>query len=223
MKAIINILFTISIFLFLSCVGECLQEPVTKTEWVTRFEDYKVDTLANYSIVRDNIYFEESYSSEIDELFRNIKLIENGSSDINSHLRILSQKKLSGKNLIVREIEIKNNSDFPANFAIGDNSNFFREGTNDYRTIQPHSTSTFQLSKLIFWNSYNNSNFKNEIIILQEKRRITQKRQIDELLLSRIKINTCETSQEKEQAKYDAIKEQYIQKVDKEKQIINKK
>ena len=101
-----------------------------------------------------------------------------------------------------------------------DNNNFFNQ--TEFRIVPPHGATEFQLSKSISVGNNNSFDFISDLIVLQKSQKINQTRRIDELYLSKITINTCEKSVEAEQAKYDAIKEQYLQKVDKEKQIINR-
>ena len=204
-------------FCFFSCDSDCKPEEIEKAEWTTHYEDYKVDTLANYRVVRDYIHFNESYSAEIDELYGNIKLVENEPT-LKSFLllRTMLNKKISGINNITREIEIRNNSDFPARFAIGDTNNFFREGVNTYQTIQPRSIATFYLSRSIHWNSYNNSNFNSEITISQIEQKIDRTRRIDELKTEMIIVNNCEQSVPALKREYKTVKDLYYSKVDAE-------
>ena len=201
-------------FLFLSCSDDCQQVEIEKTEWITHYEKYSVDTLANYSIVRDYIYFDESYSSKINELYKDIKLVENASSDIKSHLRTISQNKLSGRNYIAREIQIKNESDFPASLAIKDDAFFYKEGTNNYQVIGAHSTATFHLSGSIYWDRQTSSDFRSEIGILRKKHRISLTRRIDSLVISKVRVNSCEQNIPTLKREYNTIKELYYSKVD---------
>ena len=229
---------TASFFLFLSCTNECTQVKVEKAEWVTRYENYSVDTLASYSVTRDYFNFEESFSSQIrtlsdsyNQLGKNINLlysnIDKNSTynDFRNKLYSLrtSSKYLSGRNYVNRTIVIRNNSDFSANFAIKD-ENSRNSITTDYQLIQPHSMEAFQLSYSLYWNRDSNSDFNSEIIVLQKKTNVSLIRRIDELHLSSIEVNTCEQSVEALEKQYQAVQDLYNEKVDTaDKKIVREK
>jgi hypothetical protein len=248
MKIAIKIIFTIPFFLFLfSCASDCNQEQIEQAEWVMRYENYSIDTLASYSIVQNyissqikgvtnsskyksnnNTYdYEKSILTNLQNkilekyLSNDTKIYSSTYKDYTNDIKNVLNGLKNVSNNITRIIEIRNNSDFTANFAIRDNNDFFNQ--TEYRSVQPHGTTIFRLSRSIYWNNNSNSDFTSDLIVLQNKQKIKQTRRIDELHLSTITVNTCEKSAEAEQAKYDAIKEQYLQKVDKGKQIIIKK
>jgi LysM repeat protein len=218
------------LFLLLSCGSDCQQVEVEKAEWVTRYEDYIAkDTLASYSIVRDYIDFDESYSSQIrnlsnsyNQLSKDIDLLYNNiakNSTYNDFINLLSplrksQKKPSGKNSVYRVVDIRNNSNFPASFAIRDENNF-NNSEADYQVIKPHNTATFHLSWSVNWNVNNSSGFQSGIVILQKKQNPMLIHRIDELILSTDTVNTCEQSVEALKKQYQSIKDLYYNHVGK--------
>ena len=195
------LLFVPLLCLFLSCAGECEQVTVEKAEWITRYEEYRMDTLAGYAVVGNTTtLYEYLNSDEKDEHFHYI-CVKN------------TNKRYSNQFAVKFEC------------SYGDYSNnhwpYNSEYTTEYVEIKPNSEHCFAYK----WNGVKGidcSDFQVDVTILQKSQNINLTRRIDELNISKIKINTCEKSAEAEQAKYDAIKAQYLQKVDKEKQIINR-
>jgi hypothetical protein len=220
---------TAPLFLLLSCGSDCRQVEVEKAEWVTLYKDYIAkDTLASYSIVRDYINFDESYSLQIrnlsdsyNQLSRDIDLLYNNiskNSTYNDFISLLlslrkSQKTPSGKNAVYRIVEIRNNSDFPTSFAVRDENNF-NNCEADYQVIKPHNTATFRLSWSVNWNVNNSSGFQSGIVILQKTQNLTLKHRTDELILSTDTVNTCEQSVEALKKQYQAVKDLYYLKTD---------
>jgi hypothetical protein len=151
---------------------------------------------------------------------RNISNDDVSLKDIRDSYRRIN---FSGYNSVNRYIEIRNNSDFSASFAVGDNAGFYQYGTNEYQTIPPNESVTFLLSKSIYWKSSHDFNFNDNITILQEKQKISLIRRIDELYLSTDTINTCEHSVEALEMKYQVIKDLYNEKVDTQNRKIIKK
>lgn len=182
-----NFFLVLLFFLFSSCSDECRQVEIEKAEWVTRDSIYSVDTLATYSVVRDYIRFDDRPAYDPIGV---------------------------GANPITRVIEIKNHSDFPGSFAIGSNDNFSYTGANEYRVIPPHRTAVFYLSSSIYRGRRDRFYFESEISILQSKQKRTFICHIDELVLSKITVNSCEQSIQALKREYKTVKELYYKKAD---------
>ncbi|NVO11916.1 MAG: hypothetical protein HXX16_18305 [Bacteroidales bacterium] len=194
MKILAKIIFINSLSLVLFSCNDCLNVEIEKAEWVTRREDYRKDTLVSYS-VKDAVRLTE-YSS-------------GSNRDSHTHDVTIRNNNTRYSNRYAVQFFCKYNYDTPNSWI----------HTTDYVEIGPNSEYTFSYNWYGARGTYD-SDFSVKIEILQEPEKIILIRRIDELILSKITINTCEKSAEAEQAKYNAIKEYYLQKVNKSKQII---
>jgi hypothetical protein len=180
MKTIIKLIFFSPLFLLLSCGADCKDVEIEKVEWVTRYEDYSVDTLANYTIEENKVALVEYDTYDKIALTVNIR---NTSSFSNKFAIAINYKNWQ------KTADVK---------------------TLDAIEILPDSTYRFfyewSSSKA---NKTVDSDFYSNITVLQQLKSIWLKRRIDELKFSTDTINTCEQNLKALQANYLAIKESY--------------
>jgi hypothetical protein len=169
-----------------SCGADCKKVVIEKVEWSTYYKDYFIDTLVSYS-VRDQISLMEWSGIET----KQDKHIQ--------HVTIMN-----------------NNTRYSNRFAIefycryGSTYNDIKNWTHtsDYVEIQPNSEYDFEYS----WygvDGKSNSDFDITIEVLQQPARISLKKRIDELKITKDTIDNCSCDVDALQAKYNAIKSVY--------------
>lgn len=85
-KSIItSVLFVVMSFFLNSCEGDCKDEQIEKTEWITKYEDITKDTLVAYTVIenkREYIKFNEEIKHTV--TIRNNNSLYNGRFSLNA-------------------------------------------------------------------------------------------------------------------------------------------
>ncbi|GHT69163.1 hypothetical protein AGMMS50239_35480 [Bacteroidia bacterium] len=163
---------------------------VEKAEWVTRYENYNVDTLVSYTVNNATTLFEYSEDKK-DEHF---------------HYVAVKNTNQQYSNLFAVKFEYY--------YSIN-NSNkwkYANQHITEYVEIQPNSYYDFEYK----WYGVKGSDYSDFYVkttVLQQPKKNSLTRRIDELHLSTITINTCEQSVEALQKQYQAVKELYYAKI----------
>ena len=174
--------------LFISCAGDCKNVRIEKAEWITRYENYTVDTLVRYSVEKNNIRLLEYRDSDNGDKVTHTITIHNHNASFSNYFSLKIDSKISYSNLDSTSVML------------------------DYIEIQPNTseTLTYQLNGPSGKKDFDYDNF---ITILQLPQQVKVKRQIDELKTETITVNTCQQSVEALQERYKTIKKLYHEKV----------
>jgi hypothetical protein len=180
--------------MLLSCGADCQNVEIEKVEWITRFENYFVDTLVNYSIVENKVNVEKSVIS--------------GSRD-----KII-------QTITVRNTNRSYSNKFSVKFSFhcwacnGDSLWDTWNDQSDFVEISPDTTHKF--SKTWYAGAYGNNNailFDCQTEIRQSAQKIILSERIDELKITTDIVNTCGQNPEVMQEKYKTVKKLYYEHV----------
>jgi hypothetical protein len=192
MRIIVRIILLFQLFLLLSCGSDCQQVEVEKAEWITRYEDYTVDTLVSYTVIDATKLYEYSNTDSKDEHFH--------------YVTVKNMNKYYSNMFAIK---------FELYYGISNSNKWMHtnEHTTEYVEIQPNSEHWFEY-KWYGVKGSDDSNFYVCVTVLQQPKTILLTRRIDELILSTDTINTCERSVEALKMKYQAVKDLYYLKTD---------
>jgi hypothetical protein len=183
----LKIIFTLLVvvsILIVSCEGDCKDEEIEKIE--------KIEWITTYiDKTKDTLV---AYT-----------ITEN------------KREYIESWNEIKHTVTIRNNNNqYIGKFALNINYGYYDYGYEtrtkkfDYVTISPKGSYTFTY----YTQAEYKGNFNNSYIILQQPTKIPYKERKDELILSSITVNPCESNVEALREKYKIIKELYNSKVE---------
>ncbi|QMU63501.1 MAG: hypothetical protein GKR88_08015 [Flavobacteriaceae bacterium] len=169
---------------FNSCENNCKDEQIEKVEWFTEYKNVYVDTLVDYSIVRDELVFNDT-----------TKRVTHFVSIKNNSTKYSNEFSVSYKY---------------GYFSSYNKENSYKEYQTEYTTIEPDSIFTFEFERQA--NYYNN--FNNSITVLQHSKEVEVSMRYDKLKTELITINTCVDNVDVLKEKYNTIKNLYNFKID---------
>lgn len=182
-KSVSLYLLACSVLFFSSCDADCKQIKIEKVEWITHYENYKVDTTVGYS-TQDFVKFAEWPTKRKNDKHLHKVTILN------------TNKQYSNKFAVEFRIQFKYNLKEKWTYKT------------DYVEIPANSEYTFNYE----WSGARgtfDSDFNVLVSVLQQPKSIILTKRIDYLKTSKIAVDNCSVNVDLEKAKYNTIKAMY--------------